>query len=264
MKNDYKVSKQIISYIDILGYKNFISEFKNENEFLDLIRTTIDNVLCNYSEFFNKINYCIFSDNIIFALDSQYWDIYSDFSNKKYIEEFLSCICTVQHQFMKSSMLIRGSIVIGNLYFDSKYNYVFGSGLVKSYELESEAEYPRIIITDECVNQLKKLNVSMKYILIDCDNRYILNYLTPILKLANEKYDLLEEQMKISIIDTLLNNKTLILNQYYLFKENDKIKKKIKWLGQTHNAIMKIINFPTLYSHQFLISDDEWGKKVID
>lgn len=157
-----EVKKHIILFLDILGYKNLIEscqDVKMENKYLEKIYALMAE-LSNYVEKHNKIvdalgndlklsrfKYLIFSDNILFfAPYENEVDMTNLYMNLLYgLSEFLV-------QYTREDIFLRGAITKGNLYYDDGLHFIYGSGLVRAYQLESEvAVYPRVII-DECLN----------------------------------------------------------------------------------------------------------------
>jgi len=111
----------------------------------------------------------LFSDNILFfAPYEDEIDMYNLYINLFYgLSAFLI-------QYVKEDIFFRGGIAKGNLFYDEKMYFVFGSGLVKAYFLESNvAKYPRIVID-------KELNPSPILVGLDKDDdeTWYLDYLS--------------------------------------------------------------------------------------
>ena len=178
-----EVQNHIVLFLDILGYSNIISNCKDkqmENYYLDKIHS----IMSNLSRFIEKRHFYIdqqndnlhlsrfksllFSDNILFfAPYKDKIDMGNLYMNLLYgLSEFLV-------QYTKEDIFFRGGITTGNLYYDEKLHFVFGSGLVKAYSLESNiAKYPRIVID-------KELNPSpILWGIIQDEEVYYLDYLS--------------------------------------------------------------------------------------
>lgn len=154
------VKPHVIMFLDILGYKNMITSATNENDYLSSVHTLMS-LLSGYIETYNqgvdertdchlnlsRFKSMIFSDNILFfaPYDSEI-DMLNLANNLIYgLSQFL-------FQYTKSNIFFRGAITAGQLFYDEKLHFVFGTGLVRAYELESDvAIYPRIVI-DTCLN----------------------------------------------------------------------------------------------------------------
>ena len=120
------------------------------------------------------IQFKIFSDNIIIA---------KKLSNQipqrtQEIRSLLMCAGHFQELSASDSVgwLLRGGISIGQLFIDDVM--VWGEALLKSYFLEDKvANYPRIIIDKDIVNEIIQNNVLCEYLRKDFDDLYFLNFL---------------------------------------------------------------------------------------
>lgn len=236
-----EVKNHIILFLDILGYKNLIqncNDIKAENLYLCKIHDLMEN-LSNYIEKRNadvdeknrghnlrlsRFKSLIFSDNILFfAPYENETDMYNLYMNLLYgLSEFLV-------QYAKEDIFFRGAITKGNLYYDDTLHFVFGSGLVRAYELESEvAVYPRVII-DDCLNpspilvglaQDKEQTWYFDYLLLgyalicDCgkEREYFEHFLTCLKEQSNA-----------------------ISNALKKYRNNERIFVKYQWLADYHN-----------------------------
>lgn len=176
----------LIAYIDILGYRNLISIFKSEEMFFSLIDKTLKHIFNDQNDFMLAVDYCIFSDNLIFGIKEELWKKINPSLKISYLEQFLTLLCIIQYSFFSSSLLLRGGITIGKLYFDKNVQYVFGSGLIKAYDLENNhANYPRIIIDNECKSIIYDNVSEISRLSLFCfdDEFFSLNYLAPLIKM---------------------------------------------------------------------------------
>lgn len=231
------VKKQLILYFDILGYKAMIEEFKDENQFLELIQSCIDQSLKILS-IFDEIEYAMFSDNFIFVLPFHESD--KDASAK--LEQFLKLACILQVTFISNSLFIRGSITIGNIYVN-KNNFVFGKGLVEAYMLENnEAKFPRIIFSEKLNDIIKKIHIKSHYYMIDFDKKYFLNYLSYYADLIINRDTSNFPEAKQIVAHLFFNHKYLILNSANEFANNIRVLNKYKWSMRYHNAFCISIN----------------------
>lgn len=142
-----------IAYVDMLGYKAFFKEHSDEvPNLLGLIKDAINKTKnyvseANNSELINKIGNIdvkvkAFSDNILFCLET------GNSSNEIVrLLTFLAIVADVQKSFaINYGLFLRGGVTKGSLYFDS--DFVFGQGLIDAVEMEGQAIYPRIIVSD--------------------------------------------------------------------------------------------------------------------
>lgn len=234
-----KVKNHIVLFLDILGYSNLLSECKNsqeENSYLSKVHsimstlsryiekrhTTIDQNTDNLH--LSRFKSLLFSDNILFfAPYNNEIDMGNLYMNLLYgLSEFLV-------QYTKEDIFFRGGITKGNMYYDEKLHFVFGSGLVKAHCLENEiAKYPRIVIDND-------LNPSPILVGIDQDEEAVwyLDYLSLGYCLickegkAQQNYE--------HFISCLYEQKNAITRAYYKYKNNGKVFLKYQWLVKYHN-----------------------------
>lgn len=155
--NKLQVTKHIIAYFDILGYKENIR--KNQDEFFGSIQYFIEEFLLKQvnilkNEFLNDLQYRVFSDNFIFALpiDSNALETAKKIHAMEKLISFIEFSIIYRYYWF-----IRGCIHIGDLFINQ--NFVFGKGLVEAYKYENEiAIFPRIIITSAVVNEIKNID----------------------------------------------------------------------------------------------------------
>jgi hypothetical protein len=159
MKSKAKVKDYAICFVDILGYKNLLDEL-GENEFLQIIENTFDKIEKDinfsirtkriHSEYIPlpSVEYHIFSDNILFFTEI---DGLSQIEKENYLAYLMSFIAETQNNLLREGILLRGGLTVGKLYY-KQGKYIYGSGLMRAYELESTvANYPRIIIDPEII-----------------------------------------------------------------------------------------------------------------
>lgn len=234
-----EVKNHIVLFLDILGYSSLIQSCNNkeeENCYLQKIHTIMLDLSTyigqrnasvdqqNNNLHLSRFKSLLFSDNILFfAPYKDEIDMQNLYMNLLYgLSEFLI-------KYTKEDIFFRGGITKGNLFYDEKIHFVFGSGLVRAYSLESEvAKYPRIVI-EESLNPPQILSgidrdqegtwyldyLSLGYSLIYCQNNNI----------QNLEYFLgcLEEQQK------------SISRAYQKYKKDERVFPKYQWLSNYHN-----------------------------
>lgn len=236
-----EVKNHIILFLDILGYKNLIHNCHNiniENLYLHKIHdlmanlssyiekrnTDVDEKNGKYNLRLSRFKSLIFSDNILFfAPYENEVDMYNLYMNLLYgLSEFFV-------QYTKEDIFFRGAITKGNLYYDDTLHFVFGSGLVRAYELESEiAVYPRVII-DNSLNpssilvglaQDKEQKWYFDYLLLGysliCDYRKDGEHCEYFLTCLKEQSDAISKALK-------------------KYHDNERIFVKYQWLADYHN-----------------------------
>ncbi len=233
-----EVKKHIILFLDILGYSSLITSCKDsqtENCYLDKVHS----IMSNLSEYIEKRNTAIdqqnnnlhlsrfksllFSDNILFfAPYEDETDMQNLYMNLLYgLSVFLI-------QYVKEDIFFRGGITKGNLFYDEKLHFVFGSGLVKAHYLESKvAKYPRIVID-------KELNPSPILVGIDKDEEtWYLDYLSlghSLICYQNKPQHNYEH-----FLNCLEEQKSAISRAYQKYNENENVFLKYQWLAKYHN-----------------------------
>ena len=221
-----RLSQYYLAYIDILGIKEAIKSDKSEeylNNIKELYELTYSYIKANCPrEYFFKADIKIFSDNIVIAM-----------KKKEHYEfgapsDISSCYLMIFASFfqvlaLKYSLLVRGSIVVDDLYIDE--TFIYGNALTEAYKLETElASYPRIIINPSNIHLFMKSDFQQKIINKDNSNIYYINpfecYFTYI-----PKENILEN------LDIITRNLTAKLS-----KENDnKMNQKICWFINMFN-----------------------------
>lgn len=225
-KKNLKLENHLILYIDILGYRQQI-EAHGEDKFLAMIDDSFERVMSfvkmdNINEDF-EFKYKIFSDNIIVSLRFTGINVY--------VMDFLNTAQMIQKGFIARNILIRGAITIGNLYIDD--NYVYGSGLIKAYELESKyAISPRIIIDHETYGFLMNFPES-KFIIRafreDDDGYFFIDYLYPGINNSSLK--------NYFMFDFIKTHRDYITEKISEFKKDDYVMQKYLWCKEYHNKI---------------------------
>ncbi|MBR2277898.1 MAG: hypothetical protein IJ872_01665 [Eubacterium sp.] len=217
-------TKSAIVYIDILGIRN-----KIVNDAIGDSISIMKRVIQEAEQYSNvditpivqhsKPKYKVFSDNIIFAIDLDYED--NDYILLGIVANFIEKVMT------ECGWLCRGAFTYGDLYIDD--DFVWGPGLVKSYELENSiAIYPRIIIDPECKSALIDRIEGAEGLIFqkDEDGMYYLDILSYIVG-DNDK-DL-----------TIQKYRELCYKLIEECKTNTKIMQKINWFL---NYIQKVEN----------------------
>lgn len=250
-----EVQNHIVLFLDILGYSNIISNCKDkqmENYYLDKIH----GIMSNLSRFIEKRHIYIdqqndnlhlsrfrsllFSDNILFfAPYKNEIDKDNLYMNLLYgLSEFLV-------RYTKEDIFFRGGITAGNLYYDENLHFVFGSGLVKAYTLESSvAKYPRIVIDNELKSSPIFWGISQE------NEIYYLDYLSLGHSLIRDSD--MPEHTKIEHFSSCLKEqKNAISKAYQKYLTDERVFPKYQWLAKYHNDYCKKNGF-----NQFIIEVD--------
>lgn len=244
------VDEYLILYFDILGYKQMLKEFRSQDEYLKLIDGGLnytDKITRSYKNL--KLKKIVFSDNVLIAIKLKD-------CNSEVIFEFLKMTCFIQNYFIMHSTFIRGSIIIGKLYFSRKPTYIFGQGIVDAFYMENnEAIYPRILISDECIKYFIDNDIDKHIFTKDFDNKYILNnFYTIGMFLVEPTIDC---KFKYELLDQIYNIKSIIINMISVFKGDIKITEKYKWTAKHYNRFLRMINLHSVTEFRILFINEE-------
>lgn len=161
--------KSIVTFIDILGFKDLVNKSSNSTKVLNIINATLmrfkslekseswTSDLIEIEEdaqrkgldgfdISKKTNCTCFSDSIVISIEIEN-DLNEVFST------LIANLSRIGAQLLKEGILIRGGIDLSEIYHSN--GIVFGKGLINAYELETKAaKYPRIILTKNLVSEL--------------------------------------------------------------------------------------------------------------
>lgn len=174
---DRKTDTYIVAYIDLLGMTNRINGSDGQlvmNKLYNLYTFSMKLTKEIQIEENQNIEFKIFSDNIIIAKKISAETV----QRKRDIRSLLMCAGHFQELTVSNSVgwLLRGGISIGQLFLDDVI--VWGDALLKAYYLEDKiANYPRIIIDDNVVDEIINDSQLSEYLRKDFDNLYFLNFL---------------------------------------------------------------------------------------
>lgn len=166
MSNNIKTEEYYIASIDLLGAKGIIlndSADKHLNNIRNIYKSWRGIV---HDSYFQNMKIKFFSDNLVIAIKA---------GQPNVADKLLETIGWICSHFLKCGYKPRGGVCKGRLYLDDIF--IWGSGLVKAYLLESkQAKYPRIILDEEVVNAASQ-HLSDFQIYTDSDGIKYLNYL---------------------------------------------------------------------------------------
>ncbi|HAF32591.1 MULTISPECIES: hypothetical protein [Sphingobacterium] len=154
-----------VAFLDILGYASMVKSDlegpKGEEKFFEkLYEIHQKTTRLNKPEL--ELEVIQFSDSVIF---------YSKYDIKN-IQKFLKIIADYQFEMIKEGFLIRGGVTFGKHFH--KDNFLFSSGLIDAYRLESElAKTPRIIVSEDLISLIGSTILKVEYLLIDGNYKII-------------------------------------------------------------------------------------------
>lgn len=154
-------AEHVVAFVDLLGCSNSIRNNSIEmlNQIRDLYIAAYD--MCHQgpmAENCSKLKIRIFSDNILFAYETgrQSGSTEDAFGSVCILTQYLGIFQTLA---LQRKLLLRGGLTIGDLYVDDVL--VWGKGLLRAYELESNvAIYPRIIVDSCVIEEINKAKLS--------------------------------------------------------------------------------------------------------
>ena len=144
-------SYSLITYLDVLGFRDLV-EHKTAGQISQIIRilketTKQDKDVSKEHEmgFFN------FSDTTI-RIAPLYTKTNLERPSGHLFWEILGLV-HVQFELALQNIIVRGAVAAGDIV--KSWGVLYGPGLVRAYELEQKASYPRIIIDPKLFEELK-------------------------------------------------------------------------------------------------------------
>ena len=241
-KRDVQYERCLIVYIDILGFKQKI-DTRSANHISRCIRVIAEAVEPHpFKSTFPKLpreNFVNFSDLCVL------WFSLEDPKTLPPVGWLNSHILKLVHAqswlLFDEELLIRGGVTIGPL--AKSYGQIFGPGLIRAYELESQqAKYPRILV-DNCVVEEHHRNPGlcvsdpdtdaayMKDMLRkDADGKLFVDYLRVI---ADELDDPGAYPGYMAKLHEFIDRKLAE------FADNPSVREKYEWLLEYHSQTLK-------------------------
>ncbi len=171
-----------VAFLDILGFKNKLKEFSQENakNYIKAFSTTIYKIF-QYNNQLNsrKINGFIVSDSVI---------LYTSNVSDKILNELIHIVEEIcREEFSQNGIIMRGAIAKGE--FDNvpavelpelKKQLIVGTAYVEAYLLESTVKTIGINLSKEVYEDLINCNLSINIIQekIDGETHYVFRYIT--------------------------------------------------------------------------------------
>ncbi len=190
--------RQLVAYIDLLGFSEATSSQEDKTTILSLLKSlasarsdfNIHVVEQTSNLITTNTTPCVstFSDNMIISYELEKEDVAEINFHMSSLKRRLFMVALIS---LPMGFMIRGGITIGLLYHSQSESVVFGEALVEAHKLESAiAIYPRIVLSkavsnlipdylDEQKQPIDLLGFKVK----DFDGMYYLNYF---------KYEILE------------------------------------------------------------------------
>lgn len=249
MKWQNGYSQALVSYIDLLGFKDLIDQHGENAEAVRSILTlareefSVRRAIGTRIKSVGKKNFraVSFSDLIVRCTTPEL----PSRAEELVVNEIVH-LGEKQLALLLRHMLIRGGICCGNIIAES--DYLFGEALIKSYVLESEyAIFPRLVIDRDLVDipHQASLGINSEDIAVERgqDGVYYINYLYAgvVERLSSGPRDqaliLLDEHRR--AVEFMLDERIHIEDKKGKPKPTERIKQKYMWLALYHNNVVK-------------------------
>lgn len=236
--NSIKYNHSIVSFFDILGFRNIVEDNSAETiyKILEIFKNQSkhDEELASLFE----MKFTNFSDCVVRSVD--FIGNEAEYPIEIFFSELIDLV-HIQCSLIYENILIRGAISIDEIFHNN--NVIFGPGLIESYTLENKcAKYPRIVITKNLIDTIfevfgeisskRDLQSDINYIMSllrgENENLYFIDYL----KVINNEVD-----DHTDYVNFLSHHKNLIINNYSS-ETKSKIKEKYIWLAEYHNDVV--------------------------
>lgn len=233
--------KAIVSFIDILGFRELIDKSKAEEvkAVLEFVHKFAKPEIEDEEDYSFDAEAISFSDSVIRVRKIEKG------LNSKYplglVYYELNDLLLAQMMLIYDGVLLRGGIAYGDIYFDGEH--IYGSALNQAYELEDYySVYPRIVLSPGLIEEVKvnhllkdedrthqqELDLIKNYILQGEDGLWFLNYID-----IRNLVDLDR------LPDYLLAHKKIICEGAQRFSYMSKRLSKYLWMAKYHNDFVQ-------------------------
>jgi len=128
-----KYQDSIVAFVDVLGFSRLV--YASDNTQIEAYFTyVVDDLKLQLAG--TGFEYLLISDSIVVVARNS-------LPNLKILVKLLS---KIQAKLLSRGILMRGAISLGSIHVDRDTSIVVGPGLIRAYELERSATYPRIIL----------------------------------------------------------------------------------------------------------------------
>jgi hypothetical protein len=239
------LQNKLVAFVDILGFKHLITQEKSKAiKSLNDIDSSIQHILWILKEQHQKtFSTKLFSDCICISCDDTLENVFYIIYELSYIQYSLSL----------EGIYVRGGLSFGDHFENNRI--IFSNGLVKAYELEQTAHYPRIIIDSELIIRIFEDDENYfpyycgfkkrDFIIESPDGHFSIDYLH---MLYEEGFEQLEE---------LKFHKEALITNLMANYNNQKIVDKYRWLAEYHNNRFNEIFASEEYEEEYVKSVNE-------
>ena len=220
----------MVAFIDILGFDSKVRNIKSREDFFEAGKLLF--ALKETAKSFNKDKHVFGSLTMTAISDSVI--VTMPYHDSVCAMAIITVIQKIQYDLIATNFetLLRGYLTRGHVYH--KDNIILGKGYSDAYRKEREIGHaPRIVIDPKIVEDGREKVSSCKakeevdhifnYLIKDtCDGYYFIDYLKPVgLKIGVSRKQYIAERNVI---------KVFIENCLKLYRDNEKINRKYKWL----------------------------------
>jgi len=219
--------KSVISYIDILGFRDLIDS-RSAGEISKVLRILAESVEPHPLLKSERTKFTKFSDTVIRS---------TPFSVRK-PQNFISELRHILHShiaLIPRGVIVRGAVTIGDVV--QSWKVVYGKGVVRAYELESKKDSPpRIVIDSDALTELRRdferegLNDELSGLIRVEDSVAYLDYLRACeaeLNVPEQEYPLF-----------LRIHRNLIRSRLREYADSPRVLQKYEWLKAYHNRTL--------------------------
>lgn len=238
----------VVAYLDLLGSTERI-EGDGDDRSLNAVKDIYDNLDSAFESLHINNNdfakgdchFRIFSDNIIIAKKVRCPNTDESTVITDLKEVFALASHFQYYALAKYNWPLRGGITLGDFYIDNMF--VWGRALIESYNIESKASYPRIVLSNVVTNMLeesKNINniiddiiaeIETAYIKRDSEGTQFLHYLWNTLYLYSKSFPFINRK---EIQGNLKGFKENVENA--LSEKKDGVFEKYQWIAKYHNS----------------------------
>jgi hypothetical protein len=236
-----KYDISIITYIDILGFRNIVNQRNKPKDIYSILKSfryfsKPDTELArDYEQSFYNFSDCAVRVTKILSEVNKARPVGLLFYE-------LIDVLHLQFELVNQGIFLRGGITIGEIYI--KNNFIFGPGLISAYKLENErALYPRIIVPKNIVHIVKDVPALKAY---HHDIEDELEYIKALLKYDSAGFYFIDyikasdsEIEPDDYLTFLINHKKNIKKNLSLYKKDERVLAKYKWLKKYHNSSIR-------------------------
>lgn len=226
MFEDIDYRNKIVAFIDILGFKESVlgsgDNVKRVIKSIDeILNTVLEGMKLAAGEWYSSK---LFSDCICISCENTPNNLYQLLNELSY---FHILLCSRQ-------LFVRGAITFG-LHFEND-RMIFSEALIRAYELEQKANYPRTVVSESVLGLISQTDESTRksltpFLMTAPDGICFIDYLQHSVASGHE-YSMSDSESRRSF---LLTHKYALMNQVSRHKSNAYILDKYRWVAEYHN-----------------------------